>query len=115
MQLAAGILIHKTCASISIGAGFAKTDMSLTRISVFIFCFSLSTPIGIVIGLKLVSLSSLLQVIFFQLSAGTFIYVAASEIITHEFEDKRWNGIKLLFTLVGGIVIGSLWFLNAET
>lgn len=55
-----------------------------------------------------------MTVIFFQLSAGTFIYVACTEIITHEFESPKWSGLKLLMVLIGGIVIGALWFLSGE-
>jgi hypothetical protein len=39
--------------------------------------------------------------------------VACTEIITHEFESKAWSGLKLLLVIIGGIVIGALWFLNA--
>ena len=114
VQLAVGIIIHKSCAAVSIGAGFAKTGLSLTKIVIFIMCFSLSTPLGIIIGMNLEKMTDIVTSIFFQLSAGTFIYVACTEIITHEFESQKWSGLKLLTVIIGGIVIGSLWFLNAE-
>ena len=79
-----------------------------------ICCFSLSTPIGIIIGMNLKEMTILVTSIFFQLSAGTFIYVACTEIITHEFEHKAWSGLKLLLVIIGGIVIGALWFLGGE-
>ena len=86
VQLAVGIIIHKTCASLSLGAGLAKAGFSTLKIFVIIMCFSLSTPLGIIIGMNIAKASELLTMIFFQLSAGTFIYVACTEIITHEFE-----------------------------
>ena len=112
VQLAVGIIIHKTCAAVSLGAGFAKTGFTTTQIIIFICLFSLSTPIGIIIGLSVKNVSPIVTATFFQLSAGTFIYVACTEIITHEFENSAWSGIKLLLTIAGGIVIGALWFLS---
>lgn len=72
------------------------------------------TPIGIVIGLSVSKVSPLLTVVFFGIAAGTFIYVACTEIITEEFEVKRLNGVKLLCTLAGGAVITALWYLHRE-
>lgn len=114
VQLAVGIVIHKTCAAVSLGAGFAKTGFSVVKIAVFISLFSLSTPIGIIIGLGVSGEVPILTSVFFQLSAGTFIYVACTEIITHEFESPKWSGLKLLLTILGGVVIGALWFLSDE-
>ena len=114
VQLAVGIIIHKTCASLSLGAGLAKAGFSTIKIVVIIMCFSLSTPLGIIIGMNIAQASELVTMIFFQLSAGTFIYVACTEIITHEFESQKWSGLKLLMVIVGGVVIGALWFLGGE-
>lgn len=98
----------------SLGAGFAKTGFSLGKIVLFILLFSLSTPIGIVIGMNLESMTDLVTSIFFQLSAGTFVYVACTEIITHEFESPKWSGLKLAMVIFGGVVIGLLWLLAPE-
>jgi len=114
LQLAIGIIIHKTCAAISLGAGFTKAGFSLMQIIVLILLFSLSTPIGIVIGMSVDGMSKLVTSVFFALSAGTFIYVACTEIITHEFEHQNWSGLKFLMVLLGGCVIGALWFLTPE-
>lgn len=114
LQLAVGIVIHKTCAAVAVGAAFAKTDLSLKMICLYIFAFSLTTPVGAAIGMKLATVSDLLNVIFMSLSAGTFIYVAASEIIVHEFESPRWSGVKIVLAVVGAAVIFSLWFLHGE-
>jgi hypothetical protein len=48
------------------------------------------------------------------LSAGTFIYVACTEIIVHEFESSAWSGLKFLLVVIGGVIIGALWFLETE-
>ena len=46
--------------------------------------FSLVAPLGIFIG-ALIESSILLTAIFFSLSAGTFLYIATTEIIVEEF------------------------------
>jgi hypothetical protein len=58
--------------------------------------------------------SDVLNVVFMALSAGTFIYVACTEIIVHEFESSKWSGLKLLLVIIGGVIIGALWFMEAE-
>ena len=112
LQLAVGIVIHKSAAAISIGAAFAKTDLDLKTICIYMFCFSLTTPVGCAIGLKIEAVSDLMNVIFMSLSAGTFVYVAASEVIVHEFESSRWSGIKIILTFLGAVLIFSMWFLK---
>jgi len=46
------------------------------------------------------------------LAAGSFVYIAASEVIVEEFTipgDRCW---KLLFYLLGVLIIFSLWFIE---
>lgn len=65
VQLAIGIVIHKTCASVSLGAGFAEAGFSTLKITLMICCFSLSTPLGIIIGMNLKSMTLVVTSIFF--------------------------------------------------
>ena len=112
LWLGVGIFVHKVCAGLSIGAGFAKTDISLRAIVLFSFGFSLVTPIGIATGMSVQSMAyPLVTVVFYMLSAGTFIYVACSAILKHEFENSQNSFFKLLMVLIGAVVIGVLWFL----
>ena len=85
-QLAAGVVIHKTAAAVSLGGAFASTGYSLRQIVVFIGLFSVMTPLGVVAGMLLVETNLLVDTIFVCLSGGTFIYVACSEIIVAEFD-----------------------------
>jgi zinc transporter 1/2/3 len=65
VQLAIGIVIHKTCASVSLGAGFAEAGFSTLKITLMICGFSLSTPLGIIIGMNLKSMTLVVTSIFF--------------------------------------------------
>lgn len=84
-QLAAGILIHKSAAAISLGGAFARTGFSMKEIIIFLGVFSLLAPIGIIIGMQIAESNKLVDVTFLSLSGGTFVYVACSEIIVNEF------------------------------
>lgn len=53
VQLAVGIIIHKTCAALSLGASFSKAGFTACKIAIFMLCFSISTPLGIVIGMNI--------------------------------------------------------------
>lgn len=85
-QLAAGILIHKSAAAISLGGAFARTGYTTKQIILFLGIFSLIAPLGIIIGMQIAESNKLVDVIFMSISGGTFIYVACSEIIVAEFD-----------------------------
>ena len=50
-QLAAGILIHKSAAAISLGGAFARTGYTTKQIIMFLALFSIIAPLGIIIGM----------------------------------------------------------------
>ena len=115
-QLAAGILIHKSAASLSLGGAFARTGYTTREIIFFLAIFAVITPLGILIGMSIVDSNKLIDVAFHSLSGGTFVYVACSEIIVAEFDNgtgKQW--IKMLCVLFGGTLITCLWFLDSHS
>ena len=74
-----------------------------------IIIFSLFTPVGILIGIFLSDFKSkIIEGIFLSMSAGTFIYVAASEVIVEEFAVTRYKYQKFFAFLLGGILIAGL-------
>ena len=79
-------MIHKTVEGIALGASFTRSGYSLKEIALFLFIFSLISPIGIIIGLFIADSNELVNLCFLAISGGTFIYVACSEIIVHEFD-----------------------------
>ena len=76
----------------------------------FLGLFSLTTPVGIIIGLQVAGSNVLVDVTFLGLSGGTFIYVACSEIIIAELDKGHYQWAKTLLVLLGGAIITVLWF-----
>ena len=113
-QLAVGIIVHKSAAAVSLGGAFANSGHTFKQTVIFITLFALTTPLGIGIGMQLAETSQLLDTVLLSISGGTFIYVACSEIIVHEFDRTGNKCVKLLLVVVGGAVITSLWFLGGH-
>jgi zinc transporter ZupT len=111
-QLAVGILLHKGTAVITIGASLASTGYSSKEIFGFLFLFALMAPAGIIIGMSASGASPLLNIIFMSLSGGTFIYVACTEIVSHEFAKTGYKAGKILCLLLGIIIISLLWLME---
>jgi solute carrier family 39 (zinc transporter), member 1/2/3 len=111
-QLAAGILIHKAAAAISLGGTFSRTGYNFKEILLCLSIFSITAPIGIGVGMLLEESNLVVDTIFMSIAGGTFIYVACSEIIVHEFERGTHQFIKLLLVLLGIAVITLLWLLD---
>jgi solute carrier family 39 (zinc transporter), member 1/2/3 len=111
-QLAAGILIHMSAEAISLGGAFARSGYKTKEIIVLLLVFSVITPIGTIIGMQIAESDKLIDTIFLSISGGTFIYVACSEIIVHEFDRGNRQWLKTILVLLGGAVISCLWFIE---
>ena len=106
------ICIHKGAAGLSLGISLVKTfpdNFRLCRQLVFIFAFA--TPLGVTIGM-LANQSDLSEVIFSSIAAGSFVYIACSEVIVEEFSIPGNRYWKLLAFLLGATIITLLWFLD---
>ena len=68
--------------------------------------FSLAVPLGVGIGFAVSSIGSTVQGILFSVSAGTFLYVGAYEVLSEEFgSNKKSPLLKFGFTMLGVGVI----------
>ncbi len=80
--------------------------------------FSIFTPIGIGLGMILnnIKIEEWIQCLFMSLTVGTFIYIAASEIIVEEFSVSRYIWIKVLALLLGLllIIIMTVWEISSD-
>ena len=79
------ISCHKFFESVSLGARFVVEGMSVMACVMWLLPFSLSIFIGVVIGTVVPANNYIASTIFQGLSAGTFIYVGAFEVLSHEF------------------------------
>jgi zinc transporter 1/2/3 len=70
--------------------------------AVMILIFSLATPVGVIIGLILLETAvNGIEGVFSAIATGTFLYIAASEIVVEEFSVSKYTGYKFLCFLVG--------------
>ena len=96
---------HKWAESLTLGLSFAKTNTEKPLFIKMIVIFSFFTPVGIGLGMVLNTLPAWIGCVFMSLSVGTFIYIATSEIIVEEFSLTRYKWIKLLFFILGALLI----------
>ena len=111
-QLAAGIIIHKSAAAISLGGAFANSGFNTKEILILLGIFAAISPLGIIVGMQIAESNKLIDTIFVGLSVGTFLYVACSEIIVNEFAKGNKQWIKMILVMLGGATITCLWFIE---
>ena len=70
--------------------------------------FSLATPVGVLIGMKIHGSNELVNIIFSSLAGGTFLYLSASEVIVEDFSVNIKNWTKLFFFIGGAMFITGL-------
>ena len=86
VNLIIGTSIHQFVASISLGIAFTKKkNQNLVAVSLIFSGFALCQSVGLAIGIGLTSLSEMVGAVILSIAGGTFIYIACSEIIVHEF------------------------------
>ena len=106
------ILLHKWAESFALGISFYKSGTEKNNYIFMILLFTLCGPLGIIIGMIFSDAGFLIKGIMLGISGGTFIYVAASEIIVEEFSLSKKINIKYLWFLFGGILTFILTFIE---
>ncbi len=80
-NLLAGILLHKWAAAMTLGfqlaVAYEKIWQILWQLSIFMF----STPVGVLVGIALGDCSKMVSSSFNAIAAGTFVYVACTEVV----------------------------------
>jgi zinc transporter 1/2/3 len=89
INLMIGVALHHIAATISLGVSLGQHEVNSKK-AIFLIFFGLSLiePIGIGLGIGLSSSPEFVESIVMSLAGGTFVYIACSEILVHEFEDK---------------------------
>jgi zinc transporter ZupT len=77
-----------------------------------IILFSIFTPVGILVGMVLLEASPILEGVFLAISAGTFLYISASEVIIEEFAITKYRYEKYLIFIAGGLFAGILAYVE---
>ena len=82
------LILHKPAAALSLGVSLTKNfiDKNEEKKGVMLLTiFAAATPFGIMFGMALSHSSEIVEVIFNSFAGGTFLYIAASEVIVDEF------------------------------
>lgn len=100
------IVAHKGAAGFALGVGYQRSNLTYRRAMPQLGFFSAMTPIGIVVGASIgIGLSgradALFQAVFDSIGAGTFLYIAALDIIKTEFDDPDNHAAKWAAAVVG--------------
>ncbi len=102
--LFSAIILHKWAASFALGISFYKSGTEKELFIKMILLFTCFGPIGVIIGMIFSDAGNLIKGIMLSISGGTFIYVAASEVIVEEFSLSKKTNIKFLWFLAGGLL-----------
>ena len=97
---------HKWAAAMSLGISMSTNLIhSPSTVKLLILMFALSTPIGIIIGMIAMEASPLINIAFSSLAGGTFLYIAASEVVVEEFSVPTNKWTKLAGFILGALII----------
>jgi len=110
--LSVAIISHKWAESFTLGLSFARSSTDTSSHIRMITLFAIFTPLGITLGIFVLGADALTQGIFLAISAGTFIYISASEVIVEEFAITKYRYQKFFLYLCGGILVGLLSYLE---
>ena len=119
LNIMLALLCHKVAASMSLGSSITKNfiENDEKRKGIFLLViFAVATPAGIMIGLILHEMGTVMIEVFFNsFAGGTFIYIAASEVIVEEFSmPGRYKWVQYFAFLCGIAIITALWLLEGD-
>jgi len=113
--IAAAVVCHKWAEGLTLGTAFFKAGVDIKTSTIMITIQAIMNPVGILIGWMLSDQGYLVTGIFESISAGTFLYIAAGEVIVEEFNIARYKWAKYLVFLLAVGFVTSLWFIEQAT
>ena len=113
LAIAIAIIAHKGAAAFALGASFVRAGMARPQAWGLIATFSCITPLGIVGGVLLGNLlasddGEIVEAVFDSLAAGSFLYIAALDIIQDEFGERPHSHVPALLALLAGLGLMAL-------
>lgn len=116
-MMAACVALHQPAESLALLIAFLKTDMSASSITKWLIGFSCMGLLGVSAGIYVNTIASeSVEAIILAITAGTFVYVGATEIANEEFEGAS-NYQKLLRFVAycgGAFVMASISTLSEQ-
>lgn len=112
-QLIIGIVLHKGAAGMSLGISMVKNFPGQKALIIkLLLLFASFTPFGVTLGWLLELKGENTANLVSAFAAGTFVYIACTEIISEEFSKPDNKKMKLTFFLMGVALIASLFWLE---
>ena len=106
------IVVHKWAAAITLGIALVKNFPNDFRlVKQLIFIFSAATPVGVIIGMVVANAGLIYEIVFSSLAAGTFVYIACTEVVVEQFSVPGNRYLKFFCFLLGATFILCLWFI----
>ena len=107
------IAVHKSTAAFALGVSLARSRVPRRRSLGLIGLFAVTTPIGIIVGLLATGAlagrgQAIFDAVFLSLASGSFIYIAAFDIVRDEFLQPGPRGAKWLLAAAGYGLTGVL-------
>ena len=103
-MMAASIGLHQPAETLALLVAFLKTSLPTDAIVKYLTCFSIIGPLGVTLGLIVNKVaSSAVDALIVAVTAGTFIYMGATEVANEEFEDTTR---KERFARYGAMLLG---------
>ena len=100
--LAASIGLHQPAESVALLVALLKGGLTRKQIILLLSGFTALGPVGLTLGIAARSMSSgAFESVLVALTAGTFIYVGATEVIAEEFEGSELKRTKTIALLAG--------------
>ena len=114
-ELGLGIALHKLPAAVALGASFTNAGMSLKQVIGLITLFAVLTPLGQLIGMYLLAeTNAFVDMLMMSLTAGTFVYVACTEMIQKEFAKGEHQVAKFVLLCLGCVTIGLTYLFHSH-
>lgn len=99
------LISHKWSEALMVGISFVNAGIEFKRAFSMILFLSFVTPLGVLIGYLLSGLNNMVVGVCTAISAGTFIYIATTEIIVEEFSVGKLKTVKFVFFVLGIIFV----------
>ena len=111
------VIVHKGIMAFALGLQLAQSSLAFRYILVSNAIFSISSPLGIAIGIGLTDIEEsitrdIANGILQGIACGTFLYIALLEVLFPELSKPKDRMPKILFALLGCSSISALLFIT---